>query len=282
MYGENKIVTVMLKAIVKYITKFKKSRRKQTSIIDSIATFIYLINIKILNSCFDLLIPVNIYKLTDREIKSTSTRLFYDADIVYFGATHKPYGITALIVLIFFVFLPTLILLVYPFKLVQKLFNLLLSPRWQLFVHTFVESINQCYKDGTKENEKDCRCFAAFPFIIRITIFLFYLMSPNGEVLVFGAIALTTYSLFLVLSEPFKDQYKDMLDRYLLFNFLLACTGVSYGLYSYSLPGNYYTQLLTIIFGTISVISPGVYVVMHFLYYIITALYKLLAKQVHT
>ena len=219
IYGENKIVTAMLKPIVKYSKKFE-SRKIQTSIIDSIATFVYLINIKVLNSCFDLLMPVNIYKLTDREIKNTSTRLFYDADIVYFGAAHKPYGITAVIVLIFFVLLPTLLLLVYPFKLVQKLFNLILSPRCQLFIRTFVESFNQCYKDGTRENENDCRYFAAFPFIIRITLFLIYLISPNGEALLFGSIVFTTGSLFLVISEPFKDQYKHLLDSYILFNFL--------------------------------------------------------------
>ena len=75
MYGENKIVTAMLKPIMKFDTKFKGSRKEKTSIIDSIATFVYLINIKILNSCFHLLMPVNIYKLTDREIKNSSTRL---------------------------------------------------------------------------------------------------------------------------------------------------------------------------------------------------------------
>ena len=86
---------------MKYIPKFR-SRKIQTSIIDSFATFVYLANIKILNACFDLLMPVNIYKGTDREVKNTSTRLFYDADIVYFGADHKPYGITAFIAVILY------------------------------------------------------------------------------------------------------------------------------------------------------------------------------------
>ena len=48
MYGEKKIVTAMLKPIVKFDTKFKGSRKEKTSIIDSIATFVYLINIKTL------------------------------------------------------------------------------------------------------------------------------------------------------------------------------------------------------------------------------------------
>ena len=280
MYGENKIVTAMLKPIVKYITKFK-SREIHTSIIDSIATFVYLINIKILNSCFDLLMPVNIYKLTDREIKNTSTRLFYDADIVYFGAAHKPYGITALIVVIFFVFLPTLLLLVYPFKVLQKLLNLLLSPRWQLFVRTFVESFNRCYKDGTKDNEKDCRYFAAFPFIIRITVFLLYLMSPNGEVLLFAAIVLTTYSLFLAISEPFKDQYKHLLDSYTLFNFVLSSCCVSYSVYAYY-PQQHYVRYIFAALDIISLTIPGVYILIHFLYIVTNALLKLLAKRVQT
>ena len=276
MYGENKIVTVILKHFVKYIPKFR-SRKIQTSIIDSFATFVYLANIKILNACFDLLMPVNIYKVTDREVKSTSTRLFYDADIVYFGADHKPYGITAFIVLSFFVLLPTLLLLVYPFKLVQKLLNLLLSSRWQLFVRTFVESFNRCYKDGTKENEKDCRYFAAFPFIIRITVFLVYLNSPNGGVLLFGSIILTVYSLSLVISQPFKDQYKHLLDSYILFNFLLAYFGVVYAIHSnYSL--HHHTLNIFDTFAVISLVIPGVYVVIHFLYIVTNTLHKRLAK----
>ena len=279
LYGKNKAVTIMLKPVVKYITKFRKS---QTSTIDSFATFIYLINIKILNSCLDLLIPVQIYKLTDTEIKNTSRRLFYDADIVYYGADHKPYGIAALTVLIFLVLLPTLLLLVYPFKLVQKLINLLLSPRWQLVVRTFVESFNQCYKDGTKEKEKDCRYFAAFPFVIRITIFLFYLGSPNGSVLVFGAIAITTYSLVLVASEPFRDQYKHLLNSYVLFNFILACSGICYALYSHPSPGNYRIRFLFTAFTIFGLTSPGVYAVLRFVYSTYATLHKRLAKHAET
>ena len=76
MYGENKIITAMLKPVMEYITNFKRKATIKTSVIDSIATFAYLINVKILNSCFDLLMPVKIYNLTDKEIKSTSPRLF--------------------------------------------------------------------------------------------------------------------------------------------------------------------------------------------------------------
>ena len=274
MYGKNKIATTMLKPIVKYITKFK-SKKIQTSIIDSIATFVYLINIKILNSCFDLLMPVKIYKLTDKEIEYTSIRLFYDSDIVYFGAAHKPYGITALIVLIVFVFLPTLLLLVYPLKILQKLFNLLLSPRCQLIVRTFVESFNRCYKDGTKENERDCRYFAAFPFISRITLFLLYLMSPSGGILLFGAIVLTTYSLFLVISEPFKDQYKHLLDSYILFNFLLSNCCISYFIYVYY--SCHYIRHIFVAIVVISLTIPGVYILILLMYIVTKTLHKHLA-----
>ena len=273
LYTENKIVT----AIGKFITKFR-STKNQTSIIDSFATFIYLINIKILSSCVDLLMPVNIYKLTDRDAEYTSTRLYYDADVVYFGAAHKPYGITALIVLIFFVLLPTLLLLVYPFKIIQKLLNLLLSPRYQLIVRTFVESFNRCYKDGTRENEKDCRCFAAFPFIIRITILLLYLMSPNERALLFAAVVLTTYSLFLVICEPFKDQYKHLLDNYIFFNILLSSCCVSYTLY-FSYSRHHFVRFIFATLVVIGLTFPGVYVVIRFLYIVITNLFKLLAKQ---
>jgi len=278
LYGKNQVVAAILKPAVKLIMKFKSSGNIRTSMIDSFATFVYLINVKILNSCFDLLVPVRIYNLTDKQIVSSSRRLFYNADIVYFGADHRPYGITAIIVLIVLVLLPTLLLLLYPLKTFQKLLNRLLSPRWQLFLRTFLESFNGCYKDGTKESEKDCRYFAAFPFIIRITIFLFYAESCNASFLVFGSVLLTTYSLFLIIKEPFKDQYKYLQESYLLFNLLLSCSSVCYALYPYSHPGYQNFPYLVFIVVTISLTSPGVYMVIHFVYTIIRLLYKLLFK----
>ena len=96
--------------------------------------------------------------------------------------------------------------------------------------------------------------------------------------IVFAPIALTTYSLFLVICEPFKNLCKDLLDSYVFFNILFAWCGVSYGIYSYSSSGYCHTHCLVIVFVIISLTSPGVYIVICFLYYTITALHKLLAK----
>ena len=69
----------------------------------------------------DLLLPVTVYQLSTSGHLTYSWRLYYDATITYMGRAHLPYAILAIAVLAITVVIPFLILMLYPFRLFQKL-----------------------------------------------------------------------------------------------------------------------------------------------------------------
>ena len=123
---------------------FKRNWDIRTSVIDSFTTFFLLSYVKVLSVSSDLLIYVRIHSLDGK----SSTRLFYDPTLHYFGERHLPYAVLALVFLVTFVILPTLVLTLYPFQFFHKFLSLF-PLRWH-FLHAFVDSFQGCYKDGTE------------------------------------------------------------------------------------------------------------------------------------
>ena len=87
------------KVVFKY---FIKEWDIKTSTVDSFAAFMLLSSVKLLNVCFDILIPVEVTTLYSQGYTTTnkSWRVFYDASIPYFGTQHLPYAIIANVILI--------------------------------------------------------------------------------------------------------------------------------------------------------------------------------------
>ena len=93
-------------------------------------------------------------------------RTIIEADMEYFGAQHLPYAILAIAVMFFFSILPVLLLVIYPFQCFQKLLNLF-PLRWYI-LHTFMDTFQGCYKDGTEAGTHDYLWFASTFLILRI------------------------------------------------------------------------------------------------------------------
>ena len=85
----------------------------KSSLIDVMATFMLLTYNKILSVSFDLLVSTQPFNLNGTV---TGKYLLYDATIVYFGPTHLPFAITAIIFLLVFIIMPFLLLISYGFK----------------------------------------------------------------------------------------------------------------------------------------------------------------------
>ena len=71
----------------------------------------------------------------------------------------------------FFVLTPGILLLLYPLRLFERFLNLFPIP-WHI-LHTFVDSYQGCYKDGTEPGTRDCRGFASLFFVFFICIYAF-------------------------------------------------------------------------------------------------------------
>ena len=181
---------------------FSKLHNIKTSLIDSFATFILLANYKLLSISFDLLIPVRVYHLNSSEAHFTTLNLFYDATLPYFGQRHLPYAILAIAVLVVFTLIPTLLVILYPLCGFQKFLNLF-PVRWYI-LHTFMDSFQGCYKNGTEPGTRDCRWFASIYFLSRLVLMCIYASTFNFAYFSFAAVMLSLMSLMFKVVQPYK------------------------------------------------------------------------------
>ena len=222
LYDRNyRVVTIMWRPFRLLFSIFRRNWDIKTSVIDAFATFLFLSNVKFLNVSFDLLDPVRVYHLEFNNYTSTRA-LFYAGNLEYFGEEHRPYAILAVVMLCVFVILPIAVLALYPFNFFHKFLNLF-PFRWYI-LHTFVDSFQGCYKDGTEPGTRDCRWFSVIHFISRI--FLLYLFTATGTMLtlLIFSLLLMIFSILVMGLKPFKSQHNLLNAAFLqLFAFTCLC-----------------------------------------------------------
>ena len=192
-------IRIIWKPFHKLFTLFRKTWDVRTSLIDSFASIYLLSYVKILSVSMDLLIPTKIYKLNSNAV---IYGLYYVPSVPYFGSYHLPYAILALVLLFFFVIVPNMILLLYPFQFFQK-FLTLFSINWYSF-RIYVDSFQGCYKDGTEPGTFDCRWFSALMLFTRSIYFIIYGLTLSMMSFTYALILNVTVLIFLVNIHPYK------------------------------------------------------------------------------
>ena len=202
LYDRNyRVVTIMWRPFQLLFSLFRRNWNIRTSVIDAYSTFFLLSFVKFLSVSFDLLVPIRIYNLSGDHYNSTLA-LYYAGDIEYFGKEHFPYGILAIALMCVFVILPTVTLALYQIAFFQKFLNLF-PFRWYI-LHTFVDSFQGCYKNGTEPGTHDCRWFSAAYLVLRCIGFLLYGMSLNSAFFPSFLLFMFSFILLLVLVQPYK------------------------------------------------------------------------------
>ena len=206
LYDANCTILMKLwKPCERLSTRMKSNWNLRTSTLDAFASFLLLSNVKFLSACTNILIPVQVISSDPFFNQSSSSwRMYYNASIEYFGPKHCPYAITAIMVLVIFVLLPTLLLLLYPFQKFHFFLNKF-PPRCILVINTLIDSFQGCYKDGAGSSKADYRWVSAFPFLIRIMTFLLYCSTPIHSFLGFESMLLIICAIIMIYLEPFKD-----------------------------------------------------------------------------
>ena len=161
------IVTIW-KPVRKILTNFQRSWDIRTSVLDSFATIFLLSHVKVLSITVDLLLPTKIYQLGSNK---SSFGLYYSPSVPYFGDYHLPYAILAIVLFTFLVIVPIFILILYPCQYFQKFLSLF-PINWH-FLHAFVDSFQDCYKDGTEPRTLGCRWFSV-PMLLVWAILLYH------------------------------------------------------------------------------------------------------------
>ena len=129
------------------------------AIIRAFATFTFLSSTTLILSVSMLSLNINIQSSYIPFITYTTKHVLYiDPSVVYFSHEHILYLIIALVPCVFLVFIPALLLLVYPTRIYRS-FSRLISTRKQLAITTFAEALHNCFKDGL-DGTRDYRSLA--------------------------------------------------------------------------------------------------------------------------
>ncbi len=90
LYDRNyKILILAWKPFHFFLGRFYQKLSVKTSVLNSITTSLFLVNLKVLSVCFDTLTPVRVYQFYSSGCIDTSWRLFYDPTIHYFSHEHR-------------------------------------------------------------------------------------------------------------------------------------------------------------------------------------------------
>ena len=171
---------------------------------NSFAAFLLLSNFKLFSVCLDILTPVKVHYFVTPDKVNVTWRLYYDPTVEYFGIDHRGYAIAALLVVFFCILMPAIFFFLYSVSFVQKIISLL-PLRWQLFLHTLVDSVQGCYKDGT-EGTRDCRWYnPMFIYAIQFALVVVYGCTLSSLASIFGSMIITMSVILTINLDPFKS-----------------------------------------------------------------------------
>ena len=172
----------------------------RTSVIDSFATFFLLSYVKILSVSTDLMAFTAVHELLTNE---THYRLYYDANVELFRGSHVPYVLLSATMATFFVIVPTLILILYPFRCFQKCLSYC-QIQWH-FLHAFVDSFQGCYKDGTEPGTYDLRWFSSYGLLLRLGICIIFILTLNAIYFIYALLLIVVVLILFVNFQPHKS-----------------------------------------------------------------------------
>ena len=196
------IVVILWKPFRYFLGHFRRNWDSRTTVIDAYATFFLLSYTKFLTVSADLLTPVRLYSLKN---DSVTWVLYYDATVIYFDQEHLPYAILAIVMCSAFTIIPTLLLLVYPFRGFHKILNSLKFHSQMLT--TLMDSFQGCYKDGTEPGTRDCRWFVAVPLIGRFALLLAYSLTLDSTLTALAACIAMIIIILTVTVQPYKTTF---------------------------------------------------------------------------
>ncbi len=182
---------------------YRKHFNIKSSLIETFATFILLSNVKILGVCLDLLVYTRSYDATGSQGKLF---LYYDANIEYFSREHLPFAILALSVGFVFVFLPFLLLVLYPCRCFQRCLN---HFGWRCqALHVFMDAFQGSYKT----EPYDLRYFSAYYLLFRFALLLLSSIIKSlffvPATLLLMLLGTATFSVI----QPYKNRLHNQID----------------------------------------------------------------------
>ena len=200
-------VKLVWKPIVLIFNRFNQQWRPSNSLIEAFATFILLSSVKIINTSFDLLMPVQVHNITGKRV---GFYMFYNGSMEYFGHDHLPYAVLAIFMFTTFNLVPLLLLCLYPCWCLQSFLNFL-NLNSQL-LRTFMDAFQGCYKF----EPYDCRYWSAFYLFFRIVLLAIFAMSQSGFCTLVSGNLLILVVMMTVIIRPYRKTAYNVVDVVIL------------------------------------------------------------------
>ena len=160
--SNNRIICIVLKPFHFVLKRTNITPVTSGSVIHALATFLQLSSTRQLSLFNDMLEPSRIFT-NNVSHPIYKTVLYNGPAIEYLSRTHILLMMGSLMQCILLVFLPSLLLFIYPTRVYRSI-SQFISIRKQLAITTFVESLNHPYKDGL-DNTRDYRALAGFALL---------------------------------------------------------------------------------------------------------------------
>ena len=212
LYGRNcKVVVLLWKPLRRVLRPLFRDLDIRATLIESFSTLYLLSVVKIQSVSLDLLVPTPLYYADGSQ--DSSYFLYLAPDVVYFGRTHLPYALVALVLSVALVVIPTLLLFLYPCQCFQRFLNKINCNSQVL--RTYMDVFQGHYKDGT-DNSRDFRYFSGVFIAVRvIAVVLFPLMNSYYS-FVLLALCVTVLTFTVAILHPQKCHTRYILDSVFL------------------------------------------------------------------
>ena len=205
----------------KHCLKFyRKQFNVKASLSHTFATFITLSSVKTLGVCFDILAYTNVYIASGTKLKQQF--LYYDANIEFFGHEHLLFAVLALFVGFAFVFLPFLLLVLYPCGCFQQCLSRLKlgGPALHIFMDVF--------QGPYRTEPRDLRYFSAYYLFLRFCVLALLVIGSSISSFFFIGFLLVIAACVLAVFQPYKNHSHNKLDQISLL--ITGC--LSFGIYA--------------------------------------------------
>ena len=193
-----KVIHFLWKPFSHFLTHLNIAIFGSNAIIYAFATFTFLTSTTLVINVSALTVHSTLYiRSINPNVTDTNTQILYiDPSVVYYSHEHILYLVIAMVPCIFLVFIPALLLCVYPTRIYRRL-SQLISTTQQLAITTFAEALHNCFKDGLN-GTRDHRAFAGL------------------IVLGFPVASLLSYIAWKIVA-PATGLYRDQISGYMLF-----------------------------------------------------------------
>ena len=231
LHGHNfKPIVFLWKPFHRCCAKLRRGWNAKSDMIDVFATFFILSFSKFMYQSFELLGCQHRYRLNTNEVAARKVALF-DLNAYCFSRRHLPFAIFSIIFLVIFVCLPTLCILLYPFKLFRAaLLRCTRHNRFESAIHFFADRFYSRYRDGLND-DRDMRSFACLYFVLMPVIMihhhLHHIYPEVGNPSFIEVILFFSGSLLIALTRPYKSNKDTIINSVMLalvaFRSLVMC-----------------------------------------------------------